>query len=237
MSKILELEAIQEIARGTVEFSVIKPEGFTFLAGQNVNLKLPELHYPDQKGPRRTFTIAAAPHESRLLFATRISDSGYKQTLKSLAPGALFEYLGPNGKFIYDPGVKAAAYVAGGIGITPFRSMLLHGIQTGLRVPTHLFYANAAPVTAAWHHLFSGLAERERNFTYVPTMNHVESGQEWSGETRLLSADLLSEYLPDVNQTTFFICGPPPMINALTEQLRSKGIDEKQIRSESLWGY
>lgn len=237
MSKSLELESIHEIARGTIEFSFVKPEGFTHLAGQNVNLKLPELHYPDQKGPRRTFTIASAPHESRLIFATRISDSGYKQTLKALAPGALFEYLGPNGKFIYDAEVEAAAYVAGGIGITPFRSMLLHGIQEGLKVPTRLFYANAAPATAAWHHLFDGLASRESKFSYVPTMNKVESGQEWSGETRFLSADLLQEYLPEMNRTTFFICGPPAMINALTEQLRSKGIDEKQIRSESLWGY
>jgi len=237
MNSMLELTSVKEIARGTIEVTFRKPEGFEFLAGQNLNLKVPELLLPDPKGPRRTFTIASAPHEPELRFATRVSESGYKQSLRQLAPGSLFEYLGPNGQFVYDPEVKSAAYIAGGIGITPFRSMLLHGVQTGLSATTVLFYGNSDPESSAWHELFAGLAQTEEQFTYIPTMNNLAPDDPWPGERRWLSAELAAAYLPDPAGTTYFLCGPPAMITALTEQLREKGIAEKQIRFESLWGY
>jgi ferredoxin-NADP reductase len=237
MAKILELADVREIARGTLQMTFVKPEGFEFQAGQNINLMVPDLFYPDPKGPRRTFTIASAPEEPVLIFATRLSESGYKKTLKELKPGTRCEYLGPNGTFVYDAEIPAAAYIAGGIGITPFRSMLLHGDHIGLGALTVLFYGNASVETSAWHDLFAGLASREKRFAYVPTMNSLPQDDPWQGERRWLSADLALDYLPDFSRTVFFLCGPPAMINALAEQLRGRGIEEKQIRSESLWGY
>jgi ferredoxin-NADP reductase len=237
MSRILELQSVLEAARGTIEMIFKRPQDFDFLAGQNINLKVPELHYPDPKGARRTFTIASAPYEHELIFATRLSGSGYKRTLVELGPGSTFEYIGPNGQFVHDPAVPAAAYLAGGIGITPFRSMLMHGVHTGLQTPTFLFYGNADPLTAAWHTLFTGIAADEKNFTYVPTMTNLAPADPWPGERRWLSANMVAEYLPDFKAVVFFLCGPPAMVTALTEQLRDKGVDEKQIRSESLWGY
>ena len=228
MDRRLELSRVEEIARGTIELTFQRPEGFDFLAGQNLNLKVPELLFPDPKGPRRTFTIASAPHESVLRFATRLSGSGYKQTLLRLAPGS---------RFVYDPEVESAAYMAGGIGITPFRSMLLHGAHVSLKTPTFLFYGNADPESSAWHELFAGLAQTETRFTYIPTMTNLAPEAPWPGERRWLSADLAADYLPDSAMTTFFLCGPPAMITALTDQLHEKGIEDTKIRHESLWGY
>ncbi|HNW58822.1 MAG TPA: FAD-dependent oxidoreductase [bacterium] len=237
MSKILELDGVREIARGTLELIFKRPEGLVHLAGQNMNLKVPELHYPDPKGPRRTFTITSAPHEPRLRFATRLSGSGYKKTLPELQPGALFEYLGPNGEFIYDATVPAAAYLAGGIGITPFQSMLLHGAHIGLPVPTFLFYSNATPEQSAYHDLFIDLAAREEQFTYIPTMTNLAPEDHWTGERRFISAEMIAEHLPRFRETVFFLCGPPALVVALTEQLSAQGLGAGQIRSESLYGY
>ena len=237
MDHRLELSRVEEIARGTIELTFHRPEGFAFLAGQNLNLKVPELLFPDPKGPRRTFTIASAPQEPELRFATRLSGSGYKQTLQRLASGSLFEYLGPNGQFVYDPEVESAAYLAGGIGITPFRSMLMHGVHAGFKAPTFLFYGNADPESSAWHELFAGLAQAEARFTYIPTMTNLAPEAPWPGERRWLSADLAAAYPPAPANTTYFLCGPPAMITALTDQLLEKGIKDNKIRYESLWGY
>ncbi|HOT95828.1 MAG TPA: FAD-dependent oxidoreductase [bacterium] len=237
MSRTLELDGVREIARGTIELSFKRPGGLVHLAGQNMNLKVPELHYPDPKGPRRTFTIASAPHEPRLLFATRVSESGYKRTLLELEPGALFEFLGPNGQFLYDASIPSTAYLAGGIGITPFRSMLLHAVHTGMINPITLFYSNAAPENTAYHDLFTTLAVREENFTYLPTMTNLTPDDPWPGERGFIRADWIADALPQFAETVFFLCGPPAFVGALTGQLTARGLDAGQIRSESLYGY
>ena len=237
MTQTLELTGVKEIARGTIEVTFKKPADFYFTAGQNINLKLPELRFPDQKGPRRTFTIASAPHEPDVLLATRLSGSGYKRTLAELAAGTRCEFIGPTGQFVYDAHMPFAVYIAGGIGITPFRSMLMHSIHSGFETPTYLFYGNAAPESSAWHSLFLDLAENEKNFTYVPTMTDLAPDDPWQGERRWLSAEMIAEYLPEYKKSVFFLCGPPAMIPALTEQLLEHGTDGKNIRSESLWGY
>ncbi len=237
MANVLELEGVREIARGTIELSFKRPGDLVHLPGQNMNLKVPELHYPDPRGPRRTFTIASAPHEPRLLFATRVSESGYKRTLLELEPGALFEYLGPRGEFLFDAAVPAAAYLAGGIGITPFRSMLLHAAHIGMRRPTTLFYSNAVVEASAYHDLFTDLAEREEQFTYRPTMTNLAPDDPWPGERGFLSAERLAEVLPQFAETVFFLCGPPPFIEALSGQLTAQAPAAGQVRTESLFGY
>ncbi len=227
----------RQIAQGTIELAFHKPEDFVFAAGQNINLKVPALKYEDSKGPRRTFTIASSPEEQVIHIATRISESGYKRTLLEIETGAEFEYLGPQGNFIYDAALENAIYMAGGIGITPFRSMLGHALRIGTKGRITLLYGNARPETSAYHELFLEYEKRAPFLHYIPTMTELPAGDEWRGERRWLSADLAFERAPGAEDATFFLCGPPKMVEALTGQLREKGVAAERIRSESLWGY
>ncbi|MBN2356246.1 FAD-dependent oxidoreductase [candidate division KSB1 bacterium] len=237
MSDVLRIISQTEIARGTLEVTLQKPDQFTYLAGQNINLRLPELRYEDEKGPRRTFTLTSAPHEPHLLIATRLSGSGYKKTLAELEAGSVCEFVGPQGKFVYDDKVEKSVWLAGGIGITPFRSMLLHADKQETFPDITLLYGNADIASTAYHDLLVQVAERQKSFHYVPSLTELAENDSWQGERRLISLDVIQEYLPDWEEVTYFLCGPPGMIKALTEQLQSAGLSEEKIRSESLWGY
>src|SRR5690349_15824858 len=115
----------ETVARGTSAFRLARPEGFAFAAGQAVNLTLVDPPETDAKGSSRTFSIASGPSESTLQIATRMRDTAFKRVLGSLAPGAALKIRGPMGKFILpeDPS-RPVVLLAGGIGITPFMSML-----------------------------------------------------------------------------------------------------------------
>jgi ferredoxin-NADP reductase len=225
------------IAEGTLELSFQKPAEFVFEAGQNINLKVPELLYEDARGPRRTFTVASAPEEPELYIATRLSDSGYKRTLLEIEPGAVFEYLGPQGSFLLEAFPHSAIFLAGGIGITPFRSMLAHAVAAGLRNTIYLLYGNARPETSAYHEWFLAQEKEADFFHYLPTMTDLPDDHPWPGERRWLSAGLALERVPEAGEAIFYLCGPPKMVEALDAQLHEKEVPAQRIRSESLWGY
>lgn len=225
----------KEICHGTWEFTLAKPKGVSFKAGQHINIKLPELLFEDPKGPRRTFTLASAPHEENWLIATRMTGSGFKKTLLHLPLPVELEFLGPMGTFYRDERWSSLIFLAGGIGITPFRSMIVDLYHNSWPAHVGLFYANRNQASIAYHELFSQLTSVP-NFHYVPTLN-AEPDQSWSGERRMLGLELLQSLLPDMGQQVFYLCGPPALISDLTAALQSAGITSERILSESFWGY
>ncbi len=229
----ITLEHRQEIARDTWEFLFSKPTTASALAGQNINMKVPELLYPDRKGPRRTFTLASSPQEERWRIATRITGSGFKQTLLEMPLGSACEYIGPRGDMTLRPEAAALVFIAGGIGITPFRSMALAWQETP-RQPLTLFYANSDLAGMAYRTLFSEMDDQR--FTFVPTLTG-EKQSTWSGETRPLSVGLFKEHVAELTKPVFYLAGPPAMVTDLTAALRNNGVPENQILSESFFGY
>jgi len=229
----------RQIAEGTLEFHFEKPKGFTFKAGQHINIKLSELAHEDGKGPRRTFTLASSPGESELMICTRMTGSGFKKTLAQLDIGSSLEFIGPMGEFTLRAEDTNVVMIAGGIGITPFRSMLLD--LSAERAPSSLslFYSNRILESAAYHDLFVQLQHsRGWPFNYVPTLTDTgDSGTDWSGERRKIDLEFLRHYTADFSSNRFYLCGPPGMVKALTDTLSGAGLDAGDIRSESFWGY
>ena len=131
---IAALKERRLVAEQTLEFVLQRPNGFEFQAGQSVNLKVFELTFEDARQGRRSFTIASPPHEENLVFATRLTGSGFKNTLLQ-GPLQEIEINGPHGKMVHDPSLPAV-FIAGGIGVTPFRSMTLQALRnsTGKRI-------------------------------------------------------------------------------------------------------
>jgi ferredoxin-NADP reductase len=223
----------QEIARDTWEFIFSKPEGITAQAGQSINIKLPDLLYPDRKGPRRTFTLASAPQEEHWRIATRQTGSGFKQTLLEMPLQSSCEFIGPRGEMILRPEAPSLVFIAGGIGITPFRSMTLSWKQRPEK-PLTLFYANKDLAGMPYRSLFAELGETL--FTFVPTITG-QNEPPWNGEARPLSIGLFQDYIVDFSQPLFYVVGPPALVTDLTATLQSNGVAGDRILSESFFGY
>lgn len=235
-SYIAALKERRVIAEDTLEFVLQRPDAFDFQAGQNVNLKLTELPFEDKRHGRRMLTIASAPNDQDLIFATRMTGSGFK---RSLLQGPLqdIEIIGPRGNMVRDAD-KSAVFIAGGIGITPFKSMVLDAVNRKLTPPTTLLYSNKTPANAAYHQLF---AELEKNnserFKYVPTMTGSLDEGTWQGEHRRIDARFVRDHVADFDNAVFYVCGPPKMVDAIVEMLKNENVTQERILSESFWGY
>ncbi|MGH8732958.1 MAG: ferredoxin--NADP reductase, partial [Burkholderiales bacterium] len=148
----------ETVAEGTMAFHFERPAGFAHDAGQNMIVTLIDPPETDSKGPSRPFTIASAPHEPELMIATRMRDSAFKRVLKSAPPGLKVRIDGPAGVMVlHDETARPAAFLAGGIGVTPFLSMARHAAKNRLPHRIFLFYSNRRPEDAAFLDELRGL--------------------------------------------------------------------------------
>ena len=234
------LTARFEVAEGTMAFVFDRPSGFDFTAGQYVHLILPNPPHTDAGGNRRTFSIASGPHEAAdLRFATRMTGSAMKRSLAEVALGTPVEILGPGGSFTLheDPSIPAV-FIAGGIGITPFRSMVQDAVRRRLPHRITLVYSNRNPEGAAFHEEFTRLVAGCPNLTYVPTMTQADkSRQAWSGERRYVNADFLRDKVGDLTAPIFYLAGPPGLVGGLTRIVVEAGADPAHVRAEEFAGY
>jgi ferredoxin-NADP reductase len=229
-----------EVADGTMAFAFERPAGFEFTAGQFLTLTLPDPLYTDEKGNRRTFSIASPPQDAgRLLIATRMTGSALKRSLAEAPQGAPVSLFGPAGCFTLheDPGTPAV-FVAGGIGITPFRSILHDAASRGLAHPITLIYSNRTPSGAAFYAELLGLAERLPSLRFLPTMTGAEgSAPPWTGERRMVNADFLRDVIGDVTSPIFYLAGPPGLVAAVSKAVLETGADPAHVKSEEFEGY
>jgi ferredoxin-NADP reductase len=229
-----------EVADGTMAFAFERPAGFEFTAGQFLTITLPDPPHNDEKGNRRTFSIASPPQDAgRLLVATRMTGSALKRSLAEAPFGRAVSLFGPSGCFTLheDPAVPAV-FVAGGIGITPFRSILHDAATRRLAHRITLIYSNRAPSGAAFYAELSELAGRLPSLRFLPTMTDAEASvPPWTGERRMVSADFLRAVIGDMTEPIVYLAGPPGLVAAVSRAVLEAGADPSHIRSEEFEGY
>jgi ferredoxin-NADP reductase len=236
-SKLLDRS---EVAEGTMAFKLERPSGFSFMAGQHLTITLPQPPYNDAKGNTRTFSIASAPQETgHLLIATRMTGSALKRSLAEVPLGTPVSLFGPAGSFMLHPdAAEPAVFVAGGIGITPFRSMALDAAHRGLARQITLVYSNRTPEATAFHEEFERVAATYRHFRYLPTMTNAEdSRRAWHGERRFVSAALLRDCMGDIAGRTFYIAGPPGLVAVAAQAVLEAGAHATRVYAEEFAGY
>jgi ferredoxin-NADP reductase len=227
----------EEIAKGTLALRLEKPNSFSYRAGQAVYVTLNDPAKSDEKGRIRTFSIASAPHERELLVATRIGESTFKRALKGLGDGAKLEIEGPYGDLHADA-ERPAVFLAGGIGITPFRSMILDAVERGLRNRLVLFYSNRVPESAAFLAELSALQKGHPRFELVATMTDVApGGADWTGERGAITREMLARHVGDLAAPVYYVAGPPPMVAAMETLLRDAGVKSADVHAEMFTGY
>jgi ferredoxin-NADP reductase len=226
----------EPLAEGTLAFRLEKPAGFAFRAGQAVVLEL--LDPPPGDGQkRRTFSLVSAPFERTLAIATRMRDSAFKRALNALPEGASVKLVGPVGQFTLAD-ARPAVFIAGGIGITPFMSMLRQAAHDGSPQRLVLLYSNRSPEGAAFLDELQALERQNANFRLVATMTEMRnSATKWDGETGLVDAHLIERAVRGLVAPAYYVVGPPGMVVAVVDTLRSAGVSPESILTEEFYGY
>ncbi len=227
----LTLEEKRLIAKDTYEFVFKKPQGFSYKSGQYLEWMLPHLN-PDSKGIRRYFTIASSPTEDRIRVAMKITDnaSTYKEMIKTLdvAHPVIASQLA--GDFLLPKDTNAKlAFIAGGIGVTPFSSHTKWMLDSGKPHDTTLYYCVNTVSELAYEDIWSEAA-RTFTFSYVPVVAKEEVVAPY--EKGYITADMIKRRTPDYLERIWYLSGPPGMVNAYERLLKEIGVNGSHIKTD-----
>jgi ferredoxin-NADP reductase len=227
-----------EVAKGTllVVFDLLGEE-VDFRPGQYFWVELPDRGYDDERGLRRHISVVTSPTERGVLgLCTRLRDSAFKKTLAELEIGDEVDVEPPKGDWALpeDTG-PSYVFVAGGIGITVFHSMLRYIADTGAPYRVTLVYSNRDRESTAF---LDELQKWERtlpDFRMVLTMTDDPG---WDGDSRRLDANVLRDLLgAELGAFTFLVAGPPAMVESVAGDLTGAGVPEEHVRGARFSGY
>ncbi len=233
------LEGREEIAERTMALHFDKPTGFSFKPGQAIDVVLIDPPTTYTQSARHTFSIVNAPFQDELVVAMRMRDSAFKRALKSLPIGSPVKLEGPFGSFtLHNDRARAAIFIAGGIGITPFMSMLRQAAKSQLPQRLLLIYSNRRPEDAAFLTELQELEQRNENFRLLATMTEMgKSARKWDGATGLVNVDMVKHCVGGLVAPIYYVVGPPAMVRAMQDVLSQAGVAGYDIRTEEFYGY
>lgn len=193
-------------------------EQVAWIAGQSIRLEIPRKTWGIEE---RRFTIASAPHEGHIQITTRTSSSDFKQLLLGLSPGDAINGANIEGNFVVKDWQDSKIFIAGGIGITPFRSMLAEAIHQNKSTHTTLYYSS-----------------RENSPTFVDELHT------WAEQDKTLELKIMPERLTVAKATMpkdflsrqVFISGPEAMVRELSRQAIDLGLPEEQLKADLFTG-
>jgi ferredoxin-NADP reductase len=230
------LKSREEVADATYAFRFEKPAGFEFKAGQFLTWSLIDPPETDAEGTRRIFSIASAGYEDDLMMTTRIRDTAFKRVLKALPEGAEIAISGPLGKLtLPEDESRPAVFLAGGIGITPFRSMILEATRNRPDQQIFLFYCNRRLTDAAFFDELRELEKINPRYKFIGTLTAAD--QAWQGERGRINREMIARHVPDLSAPIYYVAGPAAMTDALKNMLDEAGIGGVGVRSEKFTGY
>jgi ferredoxin-NADP reductase len=205
--------------------------------GQYVYYELDELAFPDERGKRRHFTISSAPSEQGvIMFTTLLRGSGFKETLRHAQAGYELTVETPRGSFAVPEGeTRKHVFIAGGIGVTPYRSIMRNAVDSGSPLEALLLDFNRALVDVSFRAELEAIAAGMPSFRFVPVLSEPEPG--WTGELGRLDDSLLRRHVSDMAGSLFWVSGPPPMVTAYMEALAQSGVEPDAMRKDNFTGY
>jgi ferredoxin-NADP reductase len=223
----LVLTAKRPETEGVTSFMFRSAAPLKWQAGQFLHYNLP---HPgtDERGPTRYFTIASAPFEGHVMLTTRFAterSSTFKHALRELPLGASVEVGEPDGDFVIGDPADEHVFIAGGIGITPFRAILLDLDHRGLPINATLLYANHTP-----------------DFVYKAEMDRLAARHPGLGVRYLVSPERVTQSsiraaAPDLAKPTFHVSGPEPFVEAVGSMLSGLGVRDAHVKRDYFPGY
>ena len=198
----------------------------------------------DPKGPLRSFTMASSPTEDVIQITTRIRDTPFKKKLATLEIGSTAKITSPLGKFVLpDDHSKSVVFLSGGIGVTPFRSMIRYATDKQVPSKVTMFDSNRNVVNTLFKEEFDDCLKRNNNLKIVYTITEEEqskNAEEWKGERGYVNEAMLTKFLTrnELDNSIFYMCGPPGMLKAMQKLLEDDlHVSIQRIKTEVFTGY
>lgn len=217
---ILKVIDKKKETRDTFSLILEKPKGFNFYPGQYLDVELP---VKDKYGNTRAFTISSSPTENFLMITFKKGISEFKKKLASLKSGDTISVSHPAGTFTLDES-SPAVFIAGGIGITPFRSMIKYAVDQKLNIPIDIIYLTSDNIFLFKKNLDKW--QKEYSKLEIIYQNTASSGH---------TITLNTKYL--IPNTIFYLAGPPKMVDDFEKILFELGVEETSIRTDRFDGY
>lgn len=226
----------KEVAEATLQVAFdLMGQKIDFKAGQYIFIHIPDSPYPDDRGNRRHFTISSPPEEADIAITTRIRPSGFKRWLSEAPIGSEVDLGLVTGEFILPKDFdKPLVFLAGGIGVTPFISMLAHIKNQKLPFKVALIYSNRNRQSTAYLKELKSWIEQIPDFKLITTMT---DDPDFSEEKRQIDAEFIKDYFQEPNLYTYYISGPPSFVEGMNKSLKEAGVKGSDIKLERFTGY
>jgi ferredoxin-NADP reductase len=232
---VLTLERIEQSAADSFDFIFSSPRRLAFQAGQYLEWTL-GIPHSDNRGNRRYFTVASAPTEGEIRLGVKFypRSSTFKQALGAMEPGDTIHAGQLAGDFVLpaDRGTKLA-FLAGGIGVTPFRSMLQYMIDRGETRDVIMLYGTERQDDIAYRDVIETAWSELR----IPTFHAVAKDAQRGQYPGYIDAQFVADVIPDYRDRIFYVSGPQPMVQAVRRELLSLGIHRRRIRTDFFPGF
>ncbi len=183
-----------------------------------------------------TFSISSSPTEKGYLeLTTRLRVSEYKNTLRKMKPGDSAQIEAPFGTFTLDKNSTAVGMLAGGIGITPFRSIMKYCTDTQASTKVTLIYGVRSQTDVVFKQDFDDMQKQNANLKVVYVLQTAP--KDFNGYAGFINAEVIQKEIPDYKSTIFYVCGTPSMVKAMQNLLLTVGVPAVKVRIENFGGY
>lgn len=181
---------------------------------------------------KRPFSISSSPTDEYFTITVKkYEDSVFAEALFNLKEGDSARITGPMGRFIFEEDKKSIVLIAAGNGITPLMSMIKYATAKKLDNKLTLIYSNRAPEDVIFHKELLSLQKRNKNLSLVLTVTRFE-GLEWKGLTGRIDEKMIRDNVKGLDTAIFYVCGPPEMVEATVNTLRSMDVEDSRIKTE-----
>jgi len=236
---MLRLKKKIRVAADVYNFVLEPDHRLAFQAGQYLEWTVPHAK-PDSRGNRRYFTIASAPSESDIVMGVKFYPKGssFKWTLAKMKEGDVLAAGALAGDFVLPKNKsKKLAFIAGGIGITPFRSMISELLYRREKRDIALFYSNKTPDDVAYKDLFDQAGRSFGMKTFYVITDANTALPLWISYTGYIDKSLIMKTMPDWRERVFYLSGPHGMVAAFNATLQSMGVPRGHIKKDFFPGF
>jgi len=223
-------EVIQRTPKA-VSIRMEKPVDFDYKPGQWALISLEV----DGELGNRPLSFSSSPTEDFLDFTKGITRSSFSRAVQETKPGDSITLKGPAGTLVYKGGAPKVTFIAGGIGITPIRSIMKYLADTDEQGQKTLLYANHSPKETAFSDEIELWKSGDLNLSVINSF--VQPPEGWTGPTGFITPEMIQEFIPHLNEQLFFVSGPPAMVGCVMDCFADLEVPKERVTLEELTGY
>lgn len=219
-------------AQDMVSYRFPRPNALKYRAGQYMMVTIKS----GEKEMVHPFSLSSSPSEmNHIEFTKRLTESKYSETLRAAKPGDWARIDAPYGTFTFQGEHPKIVLLAGGVGITPFRSICRYCTDTQVNSSIILLYGNRGENEIAFRTEFDEMQKQNPNLRVILILN--EASSYWKGLVGFINANLIKTQIPDYNERVYYACGPPGMVKAMETTVAKLGLPSSRLKLEVLAGH